>query len=455
MEQTQGRVGEGVAAEAAPPRAVLVGLERAGAGGLWSPEASLAELAALARTAGLKVVGTLRQSVREVHPAYYLGRGKVAELNLLAAEVGAEVVVADDELTPSQQRNLERALGQQVMDRTALILDIFAQHARTREGHLQVELARQQYLLPRLSRRWPHLSRQVGIAGARGGPGETQLEVDRRQVRQRIGRLKEALDRVRQQRSLYRRQRRQEGPPIVGLVGYTNAGKSTLFNALTAASVPVEDKLFATLDPATRRLVLPSGQQMLISDTVGFIQKLPPTVISAFRATLEELHEASLLVHVLDITHAQSRQQGETVMGLLAQLGLGKKPLITALNKVDLLLAPPGGLRGTDSQQRSGGEEAGLAKGRLRVLCRLYPEGVPVAAARGWGLRPLLHKMEKLLAAEWTEIKVEIPYAAGSLLALFRERGWVLAETYSPNGTVVRGKVPGHLAPAFRPYRIA
>lgn len=346
-----------------PERAVLVAVKLRGGDG-WGAEDSLEELEQLARAAGVEVVGRVVQKLPSpTH--FYLGKGKLEELAALKGQLGYNVVITDDELSPVQQRNMERVLKVKIIDRSALILDIFAKRARTREGQLQVELAQHQYLMPRLIGQWTHLERLGGGIGTRG-PGESQLETDRRLIRERIRRLKEELEEVRRHRTLYRKRRQRQGLPVVSLVGYTNAGKSTLFNALCQANVFVESKPFATLDPTTRRLKLPNGEVILLTDTVGFIHKLPPSVITAFRATLEELEEASLLLHVLDISHRNSWQQYETVEKTLHELGLGEKPRILVLNKVDLL--PEG-----------------------RRLKEEIPDTVFTSATLGWGLDKLSH----------------------------------------------------------------
>ena len=283
------------------------------------------------------MVGKLTQRLPAPSKAHYLGRGKLDELLSLKGSANYDVVIFDDELSPLQQRNLEDALQVKVIDRSALILDIFAKRARTREGQLQVELAQHQYLIPRLAGQWSHLERLGGGIGTRG-PGEAQLETDKRLIRQKIHRLKQQLEEIRKHRELYRQHRRKSGIPIVAIVGYTNAGKSTLLNALSQADVFVEDKLFATLDPTTRRLTLPDKSAVLITDTVGFIRKLPPTIITAFRATLEELNEASILIHVVDLTGHNAAEQCQVVEDILTDLNLTDKPRITALNKIDLLL---------------------------------------------------------------------------------------------------------------------
>ena len=365
--------------EAQAEKAILVGVETTGRRHLWPLKDSLDELEQLALTAGAQVVGRFTQSLPR-RTNHYLGTGKLQELKALQEELGFNLVVFNDELTPVQQRNLENVLELKVIDRTALILDIFGRHAHTREGQLQVELAQHVYLLPRLAGQWSHLERLGGGIGTRG-PGETQLETDRRLVRRRIQKLKEQLEKVRRQRALYRSKRRREDIPVVALVGYTNAGKSTLLNALTKADVVTEDKLFSTLDPVTRRVTLPSSTQALITDTVGFIQKLPPTVVAAFRATLEELEEADLLLHIVDITHRNASEQAQIVETTLRQLGLEGKPRILVMNKVDLLVSENGQL-GVDDPHP-------LQDTSHRVVL--------ISAAHRWGLDILLKEVEAAL----------------------------------------------------------
>lgn len=351
----------------------------------FTSESSLDELALLAETAGARVVGRAVQKLASPHPAHYVGKGKLAEIKSQRGASGYTVVIFDDELSPSQQRNLENALGVKVLDRTALILDIFAQRARTREGALQVELAQSEYLLPRLAGQWSHLERLEGAIGARG-PGETQLETDRRLVRNKIARLKRQIEAVRRQRALYRRRRARAGVPVVALVGYTNAGKSTLMRALSGADVFTEDKLFATLDPLTRRIALPGGRAALLSDTVGFIQKLPTQLVAAFRATLEELEAADVLMHVVDITHPDAPLQSRTVEETLAELGLSEKPVITVLNKVDLLV------------RRDGSPVSGLEELREQTGTLTHrPDALLISAEKGWGLETLLQRIEAVL----------------------------------------------------------
>ena len=429
-------------------RVILVGAEAPEQSGLWALEDSLSELGFLAETAGMVPVGRVTQRLKQVNPAHYLGKGKVEELLQLKSELGFDVVLVDDELTPSQLRNLERQMGCPIVDRTALILRVFAARARTREGQLQVQLAQYEYLLPRLAGQWTHLERQTGGIATRGGPGETQLEVDRRITRERIADLKRRLEGVRQHRAQYRKRRARAGLPVVALVGYTNAGKSTLFNALTSAGVLAEDRLFATLDPTTRRVQLEGGQTVLLSDTVGFIQKLPHSVVASFRATLEELGEADVLVHVLDITHQQAFEQSQAVEEVLAEMGLADKPIVTALNKIDRAVSRDLG----DDAEEVGSHETSL-RGTLRELCRVFPHGVAVSATRGWGLDRLLAELESVLEDHWIDVSVDIPYGRDELVALFHERGSVKEETFADGGTRLRGRLPRHLAEKFRPFR--
>jgi len=308
---------------------------------LMPVEESLDELSELARTAGAGVAGRTTQRMDHPHVATYIGKGKVEQVKQAARELDANVVIFDDELSPSQQRNLERELDLKVIDRTALILDIFATRAHTAEGRLQVSLAQLEYLLPRLAGQWSHLERMEGAIGTRG-PGETQIETDRRLIRNRISKLKRDIEDIRTRRSLYRRQRDRAGIPVVALVGYTNAGKSTLMNALSHAGVLSEDKLFATLDPITRRVRLPGGSPVLLTDTVGFIQKLPTQLVASFRATLEELQEASLLVHVVDMSHPNAFAHMKTVEDTLSDLGVTGKAVVQVLNKADRLRSEDG-----------------------------------------------------------------------------------------------------------------
>ena len=353
---------------------------------LLPAEESLGELGELAKTAGAVVVGSTTQKLEHPNVATYVGSGKLDEIGEASKQLDANVVIFDDELSPSQQRNLEKALGVKVIDRTALILDIFATRAQTREGRVQVELAQMQYLLPRLAGQWSHLERMEGAIGTRG-PGETQIETDRRLINSRIAKLRRDLKEVSTQRELYRRRRSRNNGPVVALVGYTNAGKSTLMRALSGADVLAEDKLFATLDPVTRRLGLPSGEVVLLTDTVGFIQKLPTQLVAAFRATLEELEEADLLLHVIDISHPNAYEHTETVDSTLRELGVGEKPTLLALNKVDLLA------------NEEGEPVEDFDEARAIILGAGAPPGnvVIISAANRWGLDNLKRRIEAAL----------------------------------------------------------
>ncbi len=364
-------------------RAVLVGVELKRRRGLWGLEESLTELAELARSARAIVVATVTQRMDRPTQAY-LGKGKLEELKGLLYAKRASTVICDDELTPTQQRNLEKELGGvKVIDRTALILDVFAQRARTKDGRLQVELAQHEYLLPRLAGQWTHLERLGGGIGTRG-PGETQIETDRRLVRQRIQKLKRDLEDVRRHRARYRARRIEMEVPVVSLVGYTNAGKSSLLNRLTKANVMAENLLFSTLDPVTRRIKTPAGRDVLLTDTVGFIQKLPTAVVAAFRATLEEVQESTLVLHVLDIAHPNAAQMAAVVEGILKDLGIADKPRLVALNKADLLDD------NVDAETLSRALQ--LADGELG--------GVFTSAETGTGLDTLLREIDDALSAE-------------------------------------------------------
>lgn len=429
-----------------PPRekAFLVGVEIYQQRTLLPLEGSLAELALLADTSGLEIAGELTQKLDRPHVKTYIGPGKVDELKLLVEETLSQVVIFDDELSPRHQRELQEALGTnvRVLDRTALILDIFAQHAHTREGMLQVKLAQYEYYLPRLTGQWTHLERQAGGGGGRAGstggvglrgPGETQLEVDKRAIRREIAHLKKELEKVSAHRQRYRAQRKRSRIPTVALVGYTNAGKSTLLNKLAKSDVYVADQLFATLDPTTRRVELPGGYQALITDTVGFIQKLPTTLVEAFHATLEEIVEADLLLHVVDISHPNALSQFNAVQDTLDELGAHHIPVITALNKIDKLRDPES------------------AKGAVRR----YSKAVPISSLNGSGIGELLRAIQEELYETYEPIRVRLPYQQGALISLFHEAGQVELVEHGRGGVVMQGRIPGRLLAQFSSWQVS
>ncbi len=404
-------------------KAFLVGVDT-GADSGWPVEDSLSELASLATTAGADVVGAEWQNRRHIDPNWYIGKGKAAELVAARSETGFDLLIADDELSPGQQRALEELLKVKVIDRSRLILDIFALHAQTHEGRLQVELAQLEYQLPRLTKMWTHLSRTGGGIGTRG-PGESQLETDRRIIRDRIKKMKERVDQIRQQRATAARGRDRRLMPTVGIVGYTNSGKSTLLNALVGSEVArAEDKLFATLDPTSRQVKLGDGQTAVITDTVGFIHKLPHQLVDAFRATLEEVNRADVLLEVVDAADGHATEHRLTVQAVLDELGAGDKPRLVALNKVDLI------------------EGGALDPGRPSPI---VGGTVPISAATGFGLDALRTELAAVLASLWVDIDLDLPYAAGDLLARVRERGSVDID-YRGDGVHVTGRVAPALA---------
>ena len=372
-----------------PEKALVVAVELRSGDHLWNLKDTLNELTYLTNAAGATVVGEVTQRA-DRFTSTYVGKGKLEELQEQAKEKQADVVIFDDELTPTQQRNLESALQVKVIDRTALILDVFGRHARTHEGQLQVELAQHQYLLPRLVGQWSHLERLGGGIGTRG-PGETQLETDRRIIRRHIQKIQTELEKVKQRRTQSMERRKKASVPMASLVGYTNAGKSTLFNALSDAKVEAEDQLFSTLDPVTRRVRLPSGQEVLLTDTVGFIQKLSPTVVAAFRATLEELTQSDLLLHVIDVTHPKVAEQTEVVEDTLADLNLLDKPRILVLNKMDLL-----------------GEETIATDYNLLPAYETLDQ-VMVSGAKRWNLDSLLQQIESVLVSNYQPLSITDP----------------------------------------------
>ena len=425
-------------------RAFLVGVDLYQQKSFLSLADSLTELALLSDTSGLEVVGELTQKLDRPHVKTYIGPGKVDELKHLVEETLSQVIIFDDELSPRHQRELQEIMGRnvRVLDRTALILDIFAQHAHTSEGMLQVELAQYEYYLPRLTGQWTHLERQAGGGGGRAGstggvglrgPGETQLEVDKRAIRKRISHLKKELEKVRAHRMRYRAQRKRARIPTVALVGYTNAGKSTLLNTIAKSDVYVADQLFATLDPTTRRVELPGGYQALFTDTVGFIQKLPTTLVEAFHATLEEIVESDLLLHVVDISHSNALNQFQSVQQTLDELGAEHIPIVTALNKVDQLRDPESA---KDSVSR-------------------FSKAVTISALDGTGVNDLLGMIQQELYEMYAPILVRLPYQQGALISLFHEAGQVERIEHGRGGVLMQGRIPGRLVAQFRDWQVS
>ena len=434
---------EQIVTETAPEPALMVGVQvRSEVDPRFSLDDSLRELELLAETAGLAVVGEVTQNLSSPNSRTYVGSGKLDEIKLLADELDAKIILFDEELSPRHQRELEKELGndKRVIDRTALILDIFAQHANTREGMLQVELAQYRYRLPRLTGAWTHLARQSGGASGRTGgvggvglrgPGETQLEVDRREIKKKIVKLEDELDKVREHRNRHRQQRRKSNIPIVALVGYTNAGKSTLLNKLTKADIYVADQLFATLDPTTRQLELPSGETVLLTDTVGFIQKLPTDLVAAFRATLEEIVEADLLIHMVDASHTNAQSQKLTVLETLEEIGAAEIPILTVYNKIDLL----------DSE---GIED-------LKKIAE--PGSVFISALTGEGLSELAEAIAVGSYQTFVHVKVKLPYEEGRLVSLMHEKGHVRDIQHLEDGILIDGMLPRQLLAFFDAYR--
>ncbi len=402
-------------------RALLIGLEQEGVS-KWDLRDSLEELAELANSAGAEVVDTVTQKLQKPTAPYYIGKGKAESIKDSLRDRQVTSVIFNDELSPAQGRNLENLLARKVIDRTQLILDIFAQRARSREGRLQIELAQLQYLLPRLTRMWHHLSRQTGGIGTRG-PGETQLEVDRRRVQERIARLERELESVRKTRAVQRQGRKRHQWPVAAVVGYTNAGKSTLLNLLTGADVVAEDKLFATLDPTTRSFVLPNKQRVLLTDTVGFLRKLPHTLIESFQATLEEVREADLLIHIVDLSHQRVDEQMDAVDAVIKELDAFGKQTLIVFNKIDNL---------TDRD---------LAK----TYVTRFPGSVAISACTGEGVDKLVQALEEALSSWRLRSRFRIPSNQTALVAEIHRVGHVLELKYEGNAVVIVAHVPPHL----------
>lgn len=410
-------------------RAILIGMEWGRNDSLWTVDDSLEELKQLADTAGATVIKKFIQKRPKPDPAFFIGRGKVQELALYAQQENIDLCIFDDELSPAQQRNIESVMGIRILDRTALILDIFAQRARTNEGKLQVELAQLQYTLPRIMGKGLMLSRLGGGIGTRG-PGETKLEVDRRRIRDRIAFIKDQIEKVKAVRSLHRSKRKKNNVFEVSLVGYTNAGKSTLLNTLTNSDIYAKDQLFATLDPTTRQLTLPNKQEIIITDTVGFIQRLPHQLIAAFRSTLEVVTEADLLVHVIDVSHELYKEQAAAVHEVLKEIGAETKPVITVYNKIDKL--PP------DS--------------KLADRLALEEDTVCISAAKKLNLESLQQMIESHLKSKAVEVTLCIPYEETAKAAQLHETANVLEQEYTENGAVMKVILPVEDLEAYNEY---
>jgi GTP-binding protein HflX len=430
----------------AQERALLIGLEKDGVS-KWDLRDSMEELRELANSAGAEVVDTITQKLPKPTAPYYIGKGKAELIKDSLQDRQVTSVIFDDELSPAQGRNLETLLARKVLDRTQLILDIFAQRARSREGRLQIELAQLQYLLPRLTRMWHHLSRQTGGIGTRG-PGETQLEVDRRRVQERIARLERELESVRKTRAVQRQGRKRHQWPVAAVVGYTNAGKSTLLNLLTGADVVAVDKLFATLDPTTRSFVLPNKQRVLLTDTVGFLRKLPHTLIESFKATLEEVREADLLIHIVDLSHPRVDEQMDAVDAVIKELDAFGKQTLIVFNKIDRLENGAGGSRATwtgnpERVDEPGGESVNRELAEIYV--KRFPGSVAISARTGEGVGHLVQALENSLSSWRLRSRFRIPARESALIAEIHRVGHVLEVRYEGDDALIVAHVPPHL----------
>ena len=428
-------------------KAYLVGINVRSSRPLLNIDDSLDELELLVDTAGMEVVGRNSQSVNQIDPATFVGSGKVEEIREEIETLQASAVIFDDELSPRHQRELEKRLGQEikVLDRTTLILDIFAQHASTREGALQVELAQYEYRLPRLTRQWTHLARQAGGGGSRSGnagvglrgPGETQLEVDRREIGRKITKLKSDLENVRRHRSQHRNQREKSGIPVVALIGYTNAGKSTVLRTLSGDDIYVADQLFATLDPTTRRVSLPSGMHFLLTDTVGFIQKLPTTLVASFRATLEEVAEADLLLHIVDASHQNVEQHIESVEDTLAEIDIPDIPRILVWNKMDQ--CEP---------------DFNPIEQLLPDIPDVYRGQVQISAYQKTGIGDLLEHIETSLSHRLSKIKILLPFERGDIASYLFDTANIHSHVHTPEGILLEAEVSNSILPKIKKYQV-